>query len=377
MSLIFNALQRFARAEENAAGRQAAKPAKRSARTHRRFFLSPGALLTLVGAIVITGLLAVQLVQSLSANAREKELSATPAQALEERPAQVATQSSGDAGPPAGMPGSASSVQITGASSPAAGSTSVGFHPEDGANASPLAFYPPEPEPAASGEATEPARGTRSSDPLPAGSSGKQAGPIQKAASGAPKHLTALKTFSEVPLPEIHVSRRDVVAPGMTGGDASLPTASKSSNEEPAEITTIESKGALSEVDYHGLAARAAYQLNVTQLSHRIAGAMESQDPALVNRLMKELEKTQGPDSLFLIRIKAYWQIQQNHLEKARGYLEQVLAQKPDDKESGMNLAVVEMRTGRLEPARRRLERLQRLYPEDDDIAVALQKLHP
>jgi Flp pilus assembly protein TadD len=162
----------------------------------------------------------------------------------------------------------------------------------------------------------------------------------------------------------------------MTGEDAPLPAVEKSSYHKSTAITAIESKGASSEAAYRRLAAKAAYQLNVTQLSHRIASAMRSQNTALVNRLMKELEKTQGPDSLFLIRLKAYWQIQRNHLEKARELLEQVLAQKPDDKESGMNLAVVDMRAGRIEPARRRLQQLQRLYPEDDEIAVALQKLH-
>jgi Flp pilus assembly protein TadD len=103
---------------------------------------------------------------------------------------------------------------------------------------------------------------------------------------------------------------------------------------------------------------------------------MQSRDQALVGRLMEELEKTQGSSSLFLIRLKAYWHIQQNDLENARGLLEEVLSKKPDDKESGLNLAVVDMRAGRMEPARRRLERLQHLYPEDDEIAAALQQLH-
>jgi Flp pilus assembly protein TadD len=158
--------------------------------------------------------------------------------------------------------------------------------------------------------------------------------------------------------------------------EASLQAAKGSSYQEPAEIATIESESSLPYAAYRRQAVRAAHHMDVVLLSNRLANAMHSSNQALVGRLMEELETVQGSDSLFLIRLKAYWQIQQNHLEKARVLLEQVLDQKPDDKESGMNLAVVDMRTGRIASARRRLEQLQHLYPEDNGIAVALQKLH-
>jgi len=198
---------------------------------------------------------------------------------------------------------------------------------------------------------------------------------MQKEAPGIPDRLEALNIANDHWLPGTRSLGPPAAAQAMAGMDAPRPAAKKHLYQEPAPITAIESKDALSEAAYLHLAARAAYQLNVTQLSHRIASAMQSRDPALVGHLMAELEKTQDPDSLFLIRLKAYWQIQQNHLQEARELLEQVLSRKPDDKESGVNLAVVDMRDGRIASARRRLEQLQHLYPEDDEIATALQKL--
>jgi Tetratricopeptide repeat len=375
MSLIFNALQRFARTGGDTAGGRQAKPAKRRSLNRRPGLLSPRGVLTLAGVIFITGLLAIQLVQSLCTNAQVKDLSVTPAQASDERQLQAATQSAVDPGPAISAPAPASSVQRTENSSAAGGSPSTGSRPVDAGNASQLVFYPPVPNLAARAAATRPMGGSDGSHFTSAEPAGEQDRTIQKTGPGIPDHLAALRIYNEDELPEARRSQPAAAAPGKTRGDAPPPTAKNSSYQEAAGITAIESNGSLSDAAYHRLEARAAYQLNVTQLSHRIAGAMQCRNRALVSRLMAELEKAQGPDSLFLIRLKAYWQIQQNHLEKARGLLEQVLAQKPDDKESGVNLAVVDMRAGRTESARRRLERLQHLYPEDEEIGVSLQKL--
>jgi hypothetical protein len=381
MSLIFNALQRFARAEGNAVDRQEAKPANRWRRPQHRFFPSPGTLLILAGAIIITGLLAVQLVQTLSANARVQHSFGQPVSVQDEQPLQVATQLPEDAGQVIDAPASAPPAGTNRSSRPVENAPAAGLHPANADNSSQLVFYPPRSDLSAGGEPPQPAVRSDRSHLVPVEPGGGQDRSIQRAiqgnaVQGIPDRLAALQTHGGDSLPQSHLQRPTAAAPGITDGEPPLSAVEKSSYQESREITAIESKGALSEAAYRRLAARAAYQLNVTQLSHRIASAMQSQDPDLVHRLMSELEKAQGPDSLFLIRLKAYWQIQQNHLEKARELLEQVLARKPDDKESGVNLAVVDMRTGKAEPARRRLERLQRLYPEDDEIALALQKLH-
>jgi len=152
MSLIFNALQRFARAESSGLDMQEAKPAKRNTQSLRRCLLSPRVLLTLGAAIVITGLIAVQLVQSLSANARAKASSETPPPAPDERALQVAMQSSVDAGSATGVRASAPAVQPPANNSPADGPPSVASRPEDAQNSARLVFYPPEPDMAGSGE---------------------------------------------------------------------------------------------------------------------------------------------------------------------------------------------------------------------------------
>ena len=88
-----------------------------------------------------------------------------------------------------------------------------------------------------------------------------------------------------------------------------------------------------------------------------------------------QLEQIQGPDNLFLLRLKAYWRIRQDQLSQAQILLQQVLSRMPEDRESGLNLAVVDMRLGHTEAARRRLKQLQDLYPEDPRIADARERL--
>jgi hypothetical protein len=192
MSLIFNTLQRFARAENDLTGKQDVKPAKRRAYSLRRCFLSPGPLLLLGGAIVIAGVLLVQAAQSLSANARVRNSSAPPALVQEENPSQVAIQAPEDSGSQMSEPASAPSAPPTGDSQPADGAPSAGSHPDGIQTASPLAFFPPEPN-LSDDPKTAQSTGVRSGgDTESAAPAGRSHRVRPVADTGGPEHLAAL-----------------------------------------------------------------------------------------------------------------------------------------------------------------------------------------
>lgn len=122
---------------------------------------------------------------------------------------------------------------------------------------------------------------------------------------------------------------------------------------------------------------RAKEHLQTNRLAGQIIGAMQSGDQDSVGRLFAELEKLKGRDHLFVMKLKAYWMIQQGRPDQARTLLSNVLIQRPDDCEAGLNMAVVDIMEGYHSRARERLERLQQLYPEETAVAGYLSQLAP
>ena len=151
----------------------------------------------------------------------------------------------------------------------------------------------------------------------------------------------------------------------------------KKRRSEPSKASTRAEEAGRDTVqlDHQRQAAQAARHQDVARLVQQIGSAMQFDNHDRVALLMKQLEQIQGPHNLFLLRLKAYWRIHQNRLAQAQSLLQQVLSRMPQDRESGLNLAVVDMRLGHAEAARRRLRQLQDLYPEDRRIADALERL--
>ena len=110
---------------------------------------------------------------------------------------------------------------------------------------------------------------------------------------------------------------------------------------------------------------RTRSHLQVSRLAERILGAIQAGDDGLTADLLSQLVAIKGPDHLFVLKLNAYWCVQQGRMQKARELLTQVLVRRPDDREAGLNMAVVDIQDGRQAAARRRLEHLHELYPED------------
>jgi hypothetical protein len=122
-------------------------------------------------------------------------------------------------------------------------------------------------------------------------------------------------------------------------------------------------------------AAQATMHLQVSKLANRISSAIQADDVQQTDTLLAKLEKMKGADNLFVLKLKAYSFIRQNRLEEAHAILSNVLTHNAMDREAGLNMAVIDIKSGRLENARQRLVQLQKLYPADGHIALYLRQL--
>jgi tetratricopeptide (TPR) repeat protein len=122
-------------------------------------------------------------------------------------------------------------------------------------------------------------------------------------------------------------------------------------------------------------AARATRHLELAHLVNKIHFAIQADDVQMTSKLLKKLANFKGPKHPFVSKLKAYSLIRQERLEEAKPLLDRVLAQNVDDLEAGLNMSVIEIKTGLYDDARRRLEKLQELYPEQDQVSFYLKQL--
>jgi Tfp pilus assembly protein PilF len=115
--------------------------------------------------------------------------------------------------------------------------------------------------------------------------------------------------------------------------------------------------------------------LTITRLVNALNRAIQIGDKALSQQLLDQLEQIKGKEDPFVLKLAAYANIQQGELTLARDLLETTLAGQPDDLDAGLNMAVVEIRSGQIAEARRRLTRLLELYPDEGKVIRFLRQL--
>jgi hypothetical protein len=116
-------------------------------------------------------------------------------------------------------------------------------------------------------------------------------------------------------------------------------------------------------------------QAEITRLVTKIQVAMARGNDPQVEQLLEELARIKGSDHAYVLKLKAYWHLRKEEYAAASDLLAKVLARDAEDLEAGINMAVVEIKTGRGQAAYKRLTVLRRVYPENVLIAELLQKL--
>ncbi len=106
-----------------------------------------------------------------------------------------------------------------------------------------------------------------------------------------------------------------------------------------------------------------------------IRRAMDGKDFAKAGLLLDSLAAIKGEGNLIVRQLRAYWMIKTGRLQEAEAQLNHILEVDPDDLEAAINLAVVQIKTGRLRRAKEVLEQLYLRFPEDDRIGRWLDVL--
>lgn len=125
-------------------------------------------------------------------------------------------------------------------------------------------------------------------------------------------------------------------------------------------------------------AASAAAPADELALQRRVAtftDAMQRKDFDAARRDLHALSAQLSPDSLTLLRLRAWHALATADGAHARDLYEQILNRVADDENAAINLSVLDARDGRVERARERLRRLLARNPGSTQIASVLHSM--
>jgi len=100
----------------------------------------------------------------------------------------------------------------------------------------------------------------------------------------------------------------------------------------------------------------------VGRLVSRIEKSMKEGDMDDAKALIDQLTQFKGEKSSYLLKLRAVWHMRQRDYASAASLLGRVLEKEKDDLEAGINMAIVEIKTHRLDEARKRLVGLREIY---------------
>ena len=370
MSLIFKALQRFGNPESKQVKDTKESAPKRNTVTLRKVLLSPPIAFTAAAAIFLMGLVVSQGINFYTA--RGNAMAPLAAAAL---PAEAATPDAMDSDPSAMEPLS-QTVSDNPSLAQVPGQTSYLVYPPE--QKTPLAAnvtakpdkvqfrYLEATDTVAEGgdsrrsEASPPltsaALDTKENQAGAASSTGTPADSSPNVADDLQTNVLSLVRHNSVPPAVLSKTESNVARPSISAHVDERESADPNPNHQRQ-------------------AAQATMHLQVSKLANRISSAIQADDVQQTDALLAKLAKMKGADNLFVLKLKAYSFIRQNRLEEAHALLSNVLAHNAMDREAGLNMAVIDIKAGRLENAQRRLVQLQELYPEDGHIALYLRQL--
>jgi hypothetical protein len=113
----------------------------------------------------------------------------------------------------------------------------------------------------------------------------------------------------------------------------------------------------------------------IARLVADIQSEMNRGDKDKIEKLFEELTMIKGQNDIYVLKLKAVWRIRNKEYADAASLLETVLSRNELDLEAGLNMAIVEIRTGKEQDAYRRLKKLQKSYPDSIRLTEILQDL--
>ncbi len=158
-------------------------------------------------------------------------------------------------------------------------------------------------------------------------------------------------------------------------------SSSEAEKSRPSGSDKIEPESASSRDQSHPAAREKMLPVRVrpgTEIIRLIARIKKSirQGPAVhTENLLDQLAVLKGSNDRYVLKLRAYWSLQNNDHESAASYLTRVLEKDSEDLEAGINMAIVEINSHRPQMARIRLQKLEKIYPDNLLIADLVRKL--
>ena len=115
--------------------------------------------------------------------------------------------------------------------------------------------------------------------------------------------------------------------------------------------------------------------LKISRLVDRIYKHIKAGNISQTEKYLRELETLKGKDNIFVLKLRAFWSLNQQDYESAKKLLKKVLNANKSDLEAGINMAIVEIKTERFQQAGERLKGLRVIYPENAQILELIEKL--
>jgi hypothetical protein len=124
-----------------------------------------------------------------------------------------------------------------------------------------------------------------------------------------------------------------------------------------------------------GAMAQSGRQADIARLIDQIQRHMLQGDYRGADQLLSELSEIKGPEDSYVLKMRAVSQMHHKAYASAAALLEMVLARDATDIDAGLNMAIIEINTGRVMAARKRLRRLLEVYPDEPRIERLFQRL--
>jgi hypothetical protein len=185
--------------------------------------------------------------------------------------------------------------------------------------------------------------------------------------------------------PDLHVETSNSSDPIPSGPSKELKGEDLHSLKQttPVSKTHVKQLGELASTEVESLKIQKARMdaiektSRISRLVAQIEGALtaSSSQHDRIEYLLSELEKLKPPGSAYVEKLRAYWLLKENKYDQARVLLEKIATADDEDVEVGINLAVIDIRTGNAQTALHRLQRLKVSYPENTRIAELILKL--
>jgi hypothetical protein len=113
----------------------------------------------------------------------------------------------------------------------------------------------------------------------------------------------------------------------------------------------------------------------IARLVARLHKSIDRADDAQAEDLLGQLTALKGEDNIYVMKLRAFLHIRNQDYESAALLLEKVLESDGMDLEAGINMAIIEIKTNRIQDARKRLAKLREIYSDNIFIPELMRKL--